>query len=111
METEGLRCDQLVTIDNCCTPSVCGGGASHHHEASGLSLCATHHGNAVKYGFDGTWTVGNTKLPFPDGWVAVGDAPEAPALVTSAPGSEEVRPSGLVIETAPLSSSGLVIER
>ena len=111
METAGLRCDQLVTVDNCCTPTVCHEPASHAHEASGLSLCATHYGNAVKYGFDGTWTVGTTNVPFPDGWAAVADTSEAPSLATAASDSQEVRPSGLVIETAPLSSSGLVLER
>ncbi|MCC6238486.1 MAG: hypothetical protein IT299_13070 [Dehalococcoidia bacterium] len=117
METEGLRCDQLVTIDNCCTPTVCSEPASHTHEASGLSLCATHHGNAVKYALDGTWTVGNTALPFPEGWTPVGGASDASSVVVPASAPEDasapegVRPSGLVIETGTLSPSGLVIER
>lgn len=111
METEGLRCDQLVTIENCCTPTVCQEPASHTHEASGLSLCAPHHRNAVKYSLDGTWTVGATSVPFPEGWAALATEPAAPSLVASTAPSEDVRPSGLVIETGTLSPSGLVIER
>ncbi len=105
---EGLLCNQLVTIDNCCTPTECSAPASYHHEPSGLALCDTHHGNAVKYSFDGTWTVGSTQVSFPEGWVAAEGTPRLPAALAV---TEDVRPSGLVIETGGLSPSGLVIER
>lgn len=104
-----MVCNQLVTIDNCCNPTECGQPASHRHAPSGLGLCATHYGNAEKYSSDGTWTVGSASVSFPEGWSAVApDAPSAASLLTPA---EDVRPSGLVIETGALSPSGLVIER
>ncbi len=52
METEGLRCDQLVTIDSCCTPTVCSEPASHTHEASALSLQVRRHRGVGRAGFD-----------------------------------------------------------
>lgn len=105
-----MQCDQLVTIDNCCNPSQCGKPAAFHHAASGLSMCAAHHGNALKYGFDGEWNVAGRQVPFPEGWEAVAAGVEAASASVLTP-AEEVRASGLVIETGALSPSGLIIER
>ena len=105
-----MQCDQLVTIDNCCNPSQCENQAASHHAASGLSLCAQHYGNAVKFCIDGSWNVAGKQLPFPEGWVTVEEGAETTgaSMLTS---GEQVRASGLVIETGTLSPSGLVIER
>ncbi len=108
-DSPAVQCDQLVTIDNCCNPSTCGQPAAWQHVASGLALCAAHHGNAVKYGVDGEWSVAGKLLPFPAGWVALAVAADAPASLLAAP--DEVRASGLVIESGSLSPSGLIIER
>jgi hypothetical protein len=102
-----MQCDQLVTVDNCCNPTPCGKPAAWHHPASGLAMCAEHHGNAVKYVVDGSWNVAGKNLPFPEGWEPLEEEAPAPSLIENA----EVRPSGLVIETGSLSPSGLVIER
>ncbi len=105
-----MECDQLVTIDNCCTPSTCAKPAAWRHEASGLAMCALHHGNAVKYCIDGTWNVAGKQLPFPEGWVVV-ESESAPVAVSMLTPVDEVRASGLVIERGEVTSSGLVIER
>lgn len=105
-----MECDQLVTIDNCCTPSTCGKPATWSHEASGLALCALHHGNAVKYCIDGTWDVAGKQLPFPEGWVTV-DGVDASVAASAVAPVEDVRASGLVIESGTVLPSGLVIER
>ncbi|MFN8639446.1 MAG: hypothetical protein U0360_08300 [Dehalococcoidia bacterium] len=104
-----MVCNQLVTIDNCCNPTECAKPASHQHAPSGLALCGVHYGNAVTYSSDGTWTVGSAIVSFPEGWSAVpSEAPSAASVLTP---TEDVRPSGLVIETGTLSPSGLVIEK
>ena len=102
-----MQCDQLVTIDNCCTPTQCVEPASWRHAESGFALCAEHYANAVKYAFDNEWNVAGKQVPFPAGWAALeADSANSSALAPA----EEVTPSGLVVESGRLSSSGLVIE-
>ena len=105
-----MRCDQLVTLDSCCNPTQCVEPASWAHAESGFALCEEHYGNAVKYAFDNEWNVAGKQVPFPAGWAAVEVDRTAEATSPLAP-TEDVRPSGLVIESGSLSPSGLVIER
>lgn len=105
-----MQCDQLVTIDNCCNPTQCPEPASWHHAESGFALCAAHYANAVKYAFDNEWNVAGKQVPFPTGWAAIEGERVIEASSTLTP-AEEVRPSGLVVESGSLSPSGLVIER
>lgn len=105
-----MQCDQLVTIDSCCNPTQCVAPGLWQHAESGFALCAEHYGNAVKYAFDGEWNVASKQVPFPAGWTAieVDSAVEASSGLTPA---QEVRASGLVVESGPVTPSGLVIER
>jgi hypothetical protein len=105
-----MQCDQMVTIDSCCNPSQCAASAAYQHAALGLGLCAEHYGNAVKYAFDNEWNVAGRQVPFPAGWTSVEVASEAgsPSSLVSV---EEVRPSGLIVESGSVTPSGLVIER
>jgi hypothetical protein len=103
-----MQCDQLVTIDNCCTPTQCVEFASWRHAPSGFALCAEHYGNAVKYAFDNEWNVAGKQVPFPAGWAALEAELASGASSPLAP-AEEVTASGLVIESGRLSPSGLVI--
>lgn len=102
------RCQQLVTIESCCDPERCPEPTKMVHADSGAALCESHYTNGAKYTVDGTWTVGTLSVPMPDGWaLAPWAADAAPALeVVSLAG--EV-PSGLVIESASLGASGLVL--
>ncbi|MSP22733.1 MAG: hypothetical protein EXR66_06920 [Dehalococcoidia bacterium] len=104
-----MQCDQLVTIDNCCNPSQCAELASWRHAESGFALCTEHYGNAVKYSFGNEWNVAAKPVPFPAGWTAIEAQADAAAPSLPAP-AEEVRPSGLVIESGSITPSGLVIE-
>jgi len=104
-----MQCDQLVTIDSCCTPTQCVVSASWRHAESGLALCAEHYGNAEKYAFDNEWNVAGKQVPFPAGWAAV-EAEQADGSRSVLAPAEEVTASGLVVESGRLSPSGLVIE-
>ena len=103
-----MQCDQLVTIDSCCTPTRCLEPATWHHAESGYALCAEHYGNAAKYAFDSEWNVAGKQVPFPAGWAAVEAAPGT-GRTSPLASTEEVTTSGLVVESGRL-SSGLVIE-
>lgn len=105
-----MQCDQLVTIDNCCNPSQCPAPASWRHAESGFALCAEHYANAEKYAFDNEWNVAGKQVPFPAGWTAL-EVDRASEITSPLATTEEIRPSGLVVESGSLSPSGLVIER
>ena len=104
-----MQCDQLVTIDNCCTPTQCVKTATWRHAESGFALCPEHYSNAAKYAFDNEWNVAGKQVPFPAGWAALEPEPANGATSLLAP-PEEVTASGLVVESGRLSPSGLVIE-
>ncbi len=80
------RCDQAVRpmgVDACCVNEVdpCLKPASHQHQPTGIALCAFHWQNAMTLGGPeaGQWPVGIRILPFPDGWVALPEAPPSEA--------------------------------
>ena len=104
-----MQCDQLVTIDNCCTPTQCVEPASWRHAESGFALCSEHYGNAVKYAFDNEWNVAGKQVPFPAGWAALEAELANSASSLLAPAEERIA-SGLVVESGRPSPSGLVIE-
>ncbi len=108
MSDENTLCMQTVRIgDDCCASfdGHCAATATWERAESGVRLCDMHLANARTLGGAklGYWVVGDTKVPYPDGWTRIEDGEplidERPVNV-KAPASaesEKVRPSGLVL--------------
>lgn len=108
MSDDKIICGQTVRIgDDCCASfdGRCAGTATWERAEDGVALCDMHLGNAKMLGGAklGYWVVGETKVPYPDGWTRIEDGEplvdEAPVQVKASPAaeSEKVRPSGLVL--------------
>ena len=108
MSDENLTCMQTVRIgDDCCASfdGTCAATAIWQRAEDGVRLCDMHLANAKMLGGAkiGYWVVGDTKVPYPDGWTRIEDGEplidEAPVDLNTTPSSEseKVRPSGLVL--------------
>ena len=102
----GLQCMQNVRKgEDCCTAfdDACAEPATWERAESGVRLCDDHIGNARKLGGAklGYWVIGDTKVPYPDGWTRIADGhpliDEAPVELKPTTDDPKVRPSGLVL--------------
>jgi hypothetical protein len=99
-------CQQTVVDgDDCCASNegICAGTATWEHAAGGVALCDLHARNAELLGGIqlGYWVVGDTRVPYPEGWTNVEDGRALVVVVppprNAAPREPGVRPSGLVL--------------
>jgi hypothetical protein len=109
-ETSDLNtlCQQIVREgDDCCASRdvTCTQIATWERAEDGVRLCDRHMGNARTLGGVrlGYWVVGETKVPYPDGWTRIEDG--AP-LVDEVPAARELKPNNVDPKVRP---SGLVL--
>lgn len=96
VEVARRSCQQIVSDgDDCCASNngVCAASAAWEHAETGAALCELHARNAELLGGLqlGYWVVGETRVPYPDGWTRVEDG--RPLMVAA----QQQRPGGLVL--------------
>ncbi|MEX1022806.1 MAG: hypothetical protein WD058_06635 [Dehalococcoidia bacterium] len=100
MTDDALTCGQTVAGgDDCCASSngVCSGSAAWQHVEGGVALCDLHATNARLLGGVqlGYWVVGDTRVPYPDGWTSADDG--RPLVVEAPQAARAAPPSGLIV--------------
>lgn len=117
-EPEILHCGQMLQPqDDCCAgTTTCQSAAAWIHQESGVALCELHERNARTFGglkFR-EWTVGLTKVSYPEGWTHVDDGlpltVEEPAPAAAAPARPSVGGATLLeVPATPNHPSGLIL--